>query len=109
PQGDEWLHEMKYDGYRVQARLDQGRARLFTRTGQDWTARFPRVAEAVAGLSAEQAVLDGEIVMIEPDGTTSFQALQNVLRHGDEERLVYFAFDVLYLNGFDLMRVALER
>jgi bifunctional non-homologous end joining protein LigD len=102
PQGEEWLHEMKFDGYRVLCEARDGEVHIWTRNGKDWTDRFTPVAEAVAQLPVRSALLDGEVTVLEPDGTTSFQALQNALT-GDRERdLVYFAFDLLYLDGYDL-------
>lgn len=72
PDGSEWLHELKFDGYRMHARLDRGAVRLLTRTGLDWTHKYPAIAAAVASLPARQAYLDGELCGVRPDGTTSF-------------------------------------
>ena len=72
PDGSEWLHELKFDGYRMHARLDRGAVRLLTRTGLDWTHKYPATAAAVASLPARQAYLDGELCGVRPDGTTSF-------------------------------------
>ncbi|HEU0013530.1 MAG TPA: non-homologous end-joining DNA ligase, partial [Longimicrobium sp.] len=102
PVGDDWLHEIKYDGYRLLCLKRGGRVRVETRKGNDWTGRFPTLAAAVERLPAETAVLDGEVVMLTPQGTTSFQALQNVLNTGREADLVFYAFDLLYLDGRDL-------
>ncbi|HET7497238.1 MAG TPA: DNA ligase D, partial [Candidatus Eisenbacteria bacterium] len=109
PEGDDWLHEIKYDGYRVLARIDRGRARLITRGGLDWTDRFTVVADALQLLPVKQAILDGEIAMVLEDGTTSFQALQNQLRSGNDEALAYFVFDLLYQDGWDLTQAPLEQ
>src|SRR5262245_37587138 len=92
PLGDEWLHELKFDGYRILARLDQGQVRLLSRNGRDWTGHFAPVAEAVARLPARRAMLDGEVAVLLPDGTTSFQALQNALSGGGGGQLVYMLF-----------------
>jgi len=108
PRGDEWLHEMKFDGYRILARLDKGRVKLVSRNGKDWTDRFPTITDAVAGLGAERAVLDGEVAVLLPDGRTSFQALQNYMGGAAGGQLVYYAFDLLYLDGYDLSGAALE-
>ena len=78
PEGDEWLHEFKFDGYRILARLENGRVRLLSRNGRDWTANFPAVAEGVARLPVKDAMVDGEVAVFLPDGTTSFQALQQL-------------------------------
>jgi bifunctional non-homologous end joining protein LigD len=108
PDGDAWLHEMKFDGYRILCRIDKGRATLWSRNGLDWTARFPAIAEAAARLPARQALLDGEVAVLLPNGTTSFQALQNALPSGGQGQLVYFLFDLLHLDGQDLTGAALE-
>ncbi|MGK3994118.1 DNA ligase D [Sorangium sp. So ce1024] len=105
PQGEGWLYEVKLDGYRTIAKLRGGRVTLLTRRGQDWTERFPAVRDDLARLPAREAVLDGEIVVVGRDGLTDFQALQNALSEdndGRDGRLVYFAFDLLYLDGRDL-------
>jgi bifunctional non-homologous end joining protein LigD len=108
PAGDAWLHETKFDGYRILCRLADGRATLWSRNHHDWTAQFPEIAEAVAALPVRQAFLDGEIAVLLEDGTTSFQALQNALSGDAQRRLVYFVFDLLYLDGHDLRSAALE-
>src|SRR5262249_58948430 len=77
PAGDEWLHEMKFDGYRVLCRIDRGRVRLLSRNGKDWTARLPGIARAPARLGVGTAMLDGEVAVVLPNGVTSFNALQN--------------------------------
>ncbi len=101
PSESDWLHEIKFDGYRMQARLDHGKVRLFTRKQQDWTHRFKPVAEAVAALPAETALLDGEIVVEDEKGVSSFSLLQTDLKEG-RGRFVYYVFDLLYLDGHDL-------
>jgi bifunctional non-homologous end joining protein LigD len=108
PVGDEWLHEMKFDGYRILARLDRGAVRLLSRNGKDWTDHFPAVARAVERLPAKEALLDGEVAVLLPDGTTSFQALQNLLSGGASGHLVYMVFDLLHLDGRDLTGARLE-
>ncbi len=102
PVGEQWLHEIKFDGYRIVCRLDRGRARLITRGDQDWTDRMPAVAAAVEQLGAKQAILDGEVVALLPSGISSFQALQNAFRGDRSEPIVYYVFDLLYLDGYDL-------
>ncbi|HEU0094316.1 MAG TPA: DNA ligase D, partial [Vicinamibacteria bacterium] len=110
PKGAEWLHEMKFDGYRILARLQDGRARLLSRNGKDWTAHFPTVAAAVEELPAKTALLDGEVAVVLPSGTTSFQALQNALAGPDQGpgQLAYFLFDLIHLEGLSLARAPLE-
>jgi len=100
PVGDEWVHEIKLDGYRVLVRVDHGRARLLTRNRQDWTDRFPPVAEAAAALPVKEAFLDGEIVVFDEHGVSSFQALQQAGESGSAP--TYVAFDLLFLDGRDL-------
>jgi len=99
PEGPEWLHEIKFDGYRMHARLDRGAVRLLTRTGLDWTHKYPVVASAVASLPARQAYLDGELCGVRPDGTTSFGLIQNASDTGNSGALVFFLFDLLHLDG----------
>jgi bifunctional non-homologous end joining protein LigD len=108
PPGDGWLHEMKFDGYRILCRLQGGRATLVSRNGNDWTGNFPSLTSAVEALPAAQALIDGEVAVLLPDGTTSFQALQNALTQKDQGELVYFAFDLLHVDGYDLTRATLE-
>src|SRR5258708_716753 len=103
PAGEHWLHEIKFDGYRVLGEVKRGKARLLTRHGKDWTGRFKPVAAAVAALPVESALLDGEVTVLLPDGRSSFQALQESFDAEDGSvPMVYFAFDLLYLDGVDL-------
>ena len=108
PEGDRWLHELKHDGYRMLARLDHRRAQLLSRNARDWTESFPDVAAAVARLPAEQAMLDGEVTVLLPDGTSSFQALQNFMSCTGGGRLAYMIFDLMHLDGRDLTGARLE-
>lgn len=108
PVGDEWLHEIKFDGYRMLARLRNGKVELRSRNDLDWTKKFPEIAAALARLPATQALLDGEVVHFTESGVTSFSALQNDLSEGTTLRLVYMAFDLLYRDGWDLSGTALE-
>jgi ATP-dependent DNA ligase len=93
PQGPEWLHEIKYDGYRMHARLDHGRAELLTRTGLDRTHKYPPVAAALSVLPARQAYLDGELCGVRPDGKTSFSLIHTASDSGNANALVFFLFD----------------
>src|SRR6476646_7231373 len=102
PDGPDWLHEIKFDGYRMHARLDRGAVRLLTRTGLDWTHKYPAIAAAVAKLAAKQAYLDGELCGFGPDGITSFTMIQLASDAGNAAALVFFLFDLLYLDGEDL-------
>jgi bifunctional non-homologous end joining protein LigD len=102
-EGKGWVHEVKFDGYRVQAVVAGGEARLLTRTGLDWTERFgTEVAAAFADLPCESAVIDGEVVVLNDAGVSSFAALQAALSEGRRAGMVYYAFDLLHLDGEDL-------
>ena len=103
PAGDGWLHEIKFDGYRMEARLDHGNVQLLTRKRQDWTHRFEPVAEAVSKLPAATALLDGEIVVEDHRGISDFSLLQTDLRNGRTDRFIYYVFDLLHLDGRDLL------
>jgi bifunctional non-homologous end joining protein LigD len=110
PRGDQWLHEIKYDGYRMMARLDRGAVKLLTRTGLDWTHKYPAIAKAVAALDGRQAYLDGELCGVGPDGMTSFNIVQLASDRGNAAALVFFLFDLLHLDGEDLRpRPLIER
>jgi bifunctional non-homologous end joining protein LigD len=102
PTGDDWVHELKFDGYRLRVTLHAGEVTLETRNGNDWTARMPTLAAALARLDAEAAVLDGELVALDERGIADFQRLQNSLSDGESAGHVYYAFDLLHLNGRDL-------
>lgn len=109
PSGDGWLHEMKFDGYRILARRDGTSVTLLSRNGREWTDHFPTVAESVGALPAGQVLLDGEVAVVTPDGRTSFQALQNFMSSGGRGGdLVYMVFDLLHLDGYDLINARLE-
>jgi bifunctional non-homologous end joining protein LigD len=107
PAGDEWLHEIKYDGYRLVAFVDSGKVRLVTRGGLDWTEKFPALADRLAKLPVKSAILDGELVALRPDGITNFADLQDAISAERTDRLTYFAFDLLYRDGYDLTGVKL--
>jgi bifunctional non-homologous end joining protein LigD len=107
PTGPAWVHEIKYDGYRMLCRIEHGAARLVSRTANDWTGDFDAVARALALLPVSDAWLDGEVVALDGGGRTSFQALQKALSAADSRKLRYLAFDLLHLNGFDLRDLAL--
>lgn len=101
PVGEKWLHEIKYDGYRLQIHLNKG-VRIFTRNGHDWTSRFPIIAGAF-DIPVERAIFDGEVVVVH-EGRTNFSELQADLASGKQRRMVFYAFDLLYLDGFDLRK-----
>ena len=106
PLGDEWLHEVKFDGYRFLAAIRGRSARLFTRRGLDWSDHFPGIVAACAALPVREALLDGEVVALLPDGRSSFQALQQAMS-GSRRPIVYCVFDLLRIDGTDLRSVPL--
>lgn len=108
PDGDEWLHEVKFDGYRIGCRVDGNDVQLVSRRGKEWTPQFPELAAAARRLPVRQALLDGEAAVLRADGRTSFQALQNAFGGGSRAGLVYVAFDLLHLDGQDLTALPLE-
>ena len=101
PDATDWLWELKFDGYRLLARIDAGRVQLFTRNGLDWTARMPALARALSALPVHNAWLDGEVVMPNADGLPDFGALQNAFDGRKTDALVYYGFDLLWLDGED--------
>jgi bifunctional non-homologous end joining protein LigD len=106
PDGYEWAHEIKFDGYRMHARLDAGRVQILTRRANDWTDKYPTIAKAIAGLPAQNAYLDGELCGVLPDGRTAFNLIQNATDTG-EGSLVFFLFDLLFLDGENLTSLPL--
>ncbi len=107
PAGASWVHEIKFDGYRLMARLDRGRVKLLTRKGLDWTAKFSSLRKALEGLPAVTALLDGEVVVESESGAPSFNELQADLSAGRSDRFRYYLFDLLHLDGLDLTGAAL--
>jgi bifunctional non-homologous end joining protein LigD len=107
PTGERWVHEIKFDGYRFHARIDAGKVKLLTRTGLDWTGRYPSTVDALLGLKARSAYIDGELCALVEDGTSSFAMMQAATDAGDTDHLVYFAFDLLHLDGEDVSRRSL--
>jgi bifunctional non-homologous end joining protein LigD len=106
PTGARWIHEIKFDGYRDQLHIANSDVKIFTRRGHDWTKRFKKVADDAFHISASSAIIDGEITVPAADGTTDFSVLQNELK-GKSTRIVMVAFDLLYLNGYDLRKLPL--
>ncbi len=109
PASGNWIHEIKFDGYRIQARLDRGKVKLLIRKGLDWTSKFPTVAAAIAKLRAETALADGELVSEDKDGISRFSLLQQDLKDSRHDRMVFYAFDLLHLDGSDLRRLPLSK
>ncbi len=107
PQGEEWIHEIKFDGYRLLAFLNDGDVNLRTRTNQDWTAKFSALIKPLKGIKARTAILDGEVVVLNPEGKSDFQLLQSSFKSKNNVDLHYFLFDLLYLDGRDLRKVPL--
>ena len=107
PDDDKWIEEIKFDGYRMLCRIEGGEARLFSRNNKNWTGNFQFIADAAARLPVETAWLDGEVVQMDEQGRSSFQRLQNALSEQDASSMIYFVFDLPYLNGYDLRRVPL--
>jgi bifunctional non-homologous end joining protein LigD len=107
PPGDNWLHEVKYDGYRMVCRIDRGSVKIFSRNGKDWTRALAPIVKAVGRLRVKSAWIDGEVTTIDAQGKTSFQVLQNALADPKPGALTYFLFDVPYLEGYDLRKVPL--
>ena len=107
PEG-QWSYEIKFDGYRIMARIDHDQVQLFTRNGHDWTHKLPQQAEALAALGLESAWLDGEMVVANEQGVPDFQALQNAFEVGRSGGILYYLFDLPYLNGVDLREVPVE-
>jgi bifunctional non-homologous end joining protein LigD len=102
PDSGNWIHEIKFDGYRIQGRLDDGKVKLLTRRGLDWTRKFPTITAAVAKLPAVTALIDGELVVNDDHGVSSFSLLQQALKAGDDSPMAYYVFDLLHLDGEDM-------
>ncbi len=109
PRIGNWIHEIKHDGYRIQARIDAGKAKLLTRKGLDWSKRFPTVVAVLKSIAAKSALIDGEIVAQDDGGHSSFSGLQADLKAGRNERIVFYAFDLLHMNGVDLRGAPLDQ
>jgi bifunctional non-homologous end joining protein LigD len=110
PPGDEWFHELKFDGYRMLCHLRKGKSRFWSRNGKDWTEKFPNLVEAVKAIPATTAILDGEVVIVDKAGRSSFQRLQQSMGRGQDKvpAFVFEVFDLLHLDGFDLRRCPLR-
>jgi bifunctional non-homologous end joining protein LigD len=112
PSGDQWLHEIKFDGYRFGCQIDGSRVELITRRGHDWTTKLPQIASGVEKVKAKQALLDGEVAVLLPDGKTTFQGLQEALsgsKEGKKIQPVYFVFDLLFVDGKDMTKMSTEK
>ncbi|KYG60548.1 hypothetical protein AZI85_11080 [Bdellovibrio bacteriovorus] len=110
PEGTRWIHETKFDGYRTQAHFEKGKLKLYTRSGLDWTEKYPGIEKSLKKLSVANAILDGEIVVLDKEGRSDFQKLQNSLKAHEVNSLVFYVFDLLFLDGEDLRdRPLIER
>jgi bifunctional non-homologous end joining protein LigD len=107
PKGEEWLHELKFDGYRLLCHLQRGQVRLWTRNQKDWTDKFPNLVKALKTLKVGSAILDGEVVALDPSGRSSFQMLQHAIAKSTRQHLVLQFFDLIYIEGFSLMKTPL--
>jgi bifunctional non-homologous end joining protein LigD len=107
PSGDAWLHELKFDGYRMVCHFNRGKTRFWSRNQKDWTEKFPNLSKALKALPATTAILDGEVVVVDKAGRTSFQKLQQSMK-GGAASFVFQIFDLVYLDGFNLTRVPLR-
>ncbi|MER9602757.1 ATP-dependent DNA ligase [Mesorhizobium sp. M0243] len=109
PQGDEWLHEIKFDGYRTQIIKDENGIRLFTKNGYDWTGRYIELAGEAEAIEAESFIIDGETITVNEAGLSDFHALQSAVTRRKPSRDLYLvAFDLLHLNGHDLRNMPVE-
>jgi len=107
PRGNEWLHELKFDGYRLLCHLQRGQVRLWTRNRKDWTDKFPNVAKALQALRVQSAILDAEVVAMDSSGRSSFQGLQQAIHKTGGRGLVLEVFDLIYIEGFNIQRTPL--
>jgi bifunctional non-homologous end joining protein LigD len=108
PAGEEWIHELKFDGYRMLCRIDRGNVQVWSRNAIDWTQKFPNVVKAVKRLKVNTAFLDGEVVVVDAQGRSSFQKLQRSMSKSVTTGFVYAVFDLTYLDGFDLRKTPLR-
>jgi len=106
---EEWLHEIKFDGYRTMVHVADGRAKFITRSGLDWTTRYRALAAPFGKLPCREAIIDGEVVVPDDKGVSRFAALQDALAASESHRLVFYAFDLLHLDGWDLTQVRLDK
>jgi bifunctional non-homologous end joining protein LigD len=107
PSGNQWLHELKFDGYRLLCHLHRGQVRLWTRNRKDWTDKFPNVVKALQSLKVQSAILDAEVVAMDSSGRSSFQMLQQAIHKTAGKGLVLEVFDLIYIEGFNIQRTPL--
>ena len=106
PEGKNWIHEIKYDGYRTQLLLEPGQARVFTRNGFDWSDRYPSIIRAASHLPCHSAIIDGEAILPKGDGASDFEAFQSAI-HDNPHSIILYAFDLMHVDGTDLRRESL--
>jgi bifunctional non-homologous end joining protein LigD len=107
PAGDGWLHELKFDGYRMLCHLAHGKVHFWSRNQKDWSSKFPGIAKAISSIKATSAIIDGEVVVMDAQGRTSFQKLQKSMGSGGTTKFIFEVFDLIYLDGFNLTRTPL--
>ena len=109
PPGDKWLHEIKFDGYRVQLHVREDKPIVFTRSGLNWTSKFSAIAAAAVDLPVNHAIIDGEVVVQDAKGRTRFGDLEANIAGGRTDRMIFYGFDLLYLEGFDIRAAPHQR
>lgn len=102
PVSEEWLHEVKFDGYRLVCRIEDGKVKLFTRHQNDWSKKFAAICKELSKLPLKNAWLDGEVVVLNDDGVSRFQLLQNALSGKSESKIIFYLFDIMFLDSIDL-------
>ena len=107
PSSDNWVHEIKYDGYRIQAHVEHGRVKLLTRNAHDWTDKFGALGQEFAEIGVRSAIIDGEAIVQDTTGVPDFDALAREISKGCSAKIVFMAFDLMYLDGSDLRRIPL--
>ncbi|PWT94179.1 MAG: hypothetical protein C5B55_03120 [Blastocatellia bacterium] len=109
PEGDEWLHEIKFDGYRMLCHLNRGRVKFWSRNHKDWTEKFPGLAKVVKELPVTSVILDGEVIAMDSEGRASFQKLQQAFGTTGDRGFVFQIFDVIYIDGFNITQTPLRQ
>ncbi len=109
PSGNDWLHELKWDGYRILTFIESGKSKLMTRNGNDWTVQFPALVDELKRIPIENGILDGEVVYLCENGIPNFQKLQNAIHEEETNAIVYYLFDIPFCDGYDLRHVPLQK
>jgi bifunctional non-homologous end joining protein LigD len=108
PEGKNWIHEIKYDGYRTQVLLERGHARALTRNGYDWSDRYPSIIRAASHLPCKSGIIDGEAILPDGDGASDFEAFQSAI-HDNPHSIILYAFDLMHVDGTDLRQESLSK